>query len=356
MLHEAERVFFSKARGTQSTRTGSSIMVTNAVSQQLKNQTSSSFSSVTDVEGLLPIARVKLSWSNGSTTALALCDTTCSQTLMTRQLADRLKLKGNPIKVTVNGINAQETVYTDLIELKVSSLSGQDYEVFTLKLYVKRRINVGSEVIVLPALQRRCSHLAPLSSEPYSYANVELVLSQDAFAAIHLLEYFVAESKNSPIAVRLPLGWVLSGPLPSTTCILSTCFKAIVETENLTEQIRAWYDIESFGAFKHIDPRSAADSRALKILEETTFHHGERCQGGMLWATEEPPPESYFAALVQLKSLEKCPEKDVVLKENIRKQLMMISLMAISFKCFLTTRSSVKLVSGISSPSGCISS
>ena len=200
--------------------------MTNAVSPQIKNETSSSFSSVTDVKGLLPIVRVKLSSSDDSTTALALCDTACSHTWITRELAAKLKLKGNPIKVTVNGINAQETVDTETVELKVSSLSGQDNEVYTLKPYVKQRINVGSDVIDVPALQRRYPHLAPLSSEPHSYADVELVLGQDAFAAIHPLEYFEAESKNSPIAVRLPLGWVLSGPLPSTACMLSTCFKA----------------------------------------------------------------------------------------------------------------------------------
>ena len=91
--------------------------------------------------------------------------------------------------------------------------------------------------------------------------------------------------------------------------MLSTCFKANVETEILTEQIRAWYDIESFGAFKQIDSRSAAESRAIKILKETTFHDGERYQVGMLWATEEPLPDNYIAALVQLTSLEKRVEK-----------------------------------------------
>ena len=44
LLHGAERVFPSKVRGTQPTRTDSSINVTNAVSPQLKNETSSSFS------------------------------------------------------------------------------------------------------------------------------------------------------------------------------------------------------------------------------------------------------------------------------------------------------------------------
>ena len=63
----------------------------------------------------------------------------------------------------------------------MSSLSGQDNEVYTLKPYVKQRINVGSDVTDLPALQRRSSPLAPLISEPYSYTDVELVLRSGRF-------------------------------------------------------------------------------------------------------------------------------------------------------------------------------
>ena len=45
---------------------------------------------------------------------MALCDTACSHSWMTRNLADKLKVRGHPIKVTVNGINSQETVNSEL--------------------------------------------------------------------------------------------------------------------------------------------------------------------------------------------------------------------------------------------------
>ena len=124
---------------------------------------------------------------------------------------------------------------------------------------MKQSINVRHDFIDVPALRKEYPHLAPLNSESYNYADVELVLGHDAFAAIHPLEYFETDSKNSPIAVRLPLGWVVSGPFPSTTCMISTCFRANVETGNLTEQVRAWYDLESFGAFKQVNPRLSSD-------------------------------------------------------------------------------------------------
>ena len=133
-----------------------------------------------------------------------------------------------------------------------------------------------------------------------------------------MLEYLEADRSNTPIAVRLPLGWVLSGPLPFTTGLFSTFFKAVTSSENdsiLAEQLRSWYDIESYGACKQVDSRSAADAR-MKILEDTKFTDGCRYKVGMLWADEESTlPNNYFSALVQLKWLERRLGKDPQLKE-----------------------------------------
>ena len=52
---------------------------------------------------------------------------------------------------------------------------------------------------------------------------------QEVYHAIRPLEYFAADEKCSLFAVRLPIGWVLSGPLPSSSGLVSTCFKANME-------------------------------------------------------------------------------------------------------------------------------
>ena len=109
-----------------------------------------------------------------------------------------------------------------------------------------------------------------------------MILGQDVFYAIRPLEYFGTDRANTPIAVRLPLGWVLRGPLPSATGLFSTCFKAVASSENdsvLAEQLRSWYD--SYGAYKQVDSRSTADARAMKIQRRD--NDGSRYQVGMLW-------------------------------------------------------------------------
>ena len=96
-----------------------------------------------------------------------------------------------------------------------------------------------------------------------------MILDQDMFHCIRPLEHFEDDRKNTPTAVRLPSGWVLSDPLPSTLGLLLTFFTVVTQKETdsqLDEQIRSWWDIESYGAYKQVNPRSSADSRAQNIL------------------------------------------------------------------------------------------
>ena len=136
-----------------------------------------------------------------------------------------------------------------------------------------------------------------------------MILGQEVFHSIRPLECFEPDRKHTPIAVRLPLGSVLSGPLASILGPLSTCFRAVTQSESdskLADQLRSWYEKESFAAMKQADPRSAADARASKVLRETTYHDGCRYEVDMLWADDESSlPNNLFSAFAQLKSLER---------------------------------------------------
>ena len=75
--------------------------------------------------------------------------------------------------------------------------------------------------------------------------------------------------------------------------------------------------MESYGALKQLDPRSASDARAHDILENTTVHNGKKYDVGMLCAEDNIElPNNYFSALVQLKSLEKWLTKEQLLREK----------------------------------------
>ena len=176
---------------------------------------SSGMPSVVDVKGLLQTTEVELHSSEQSERVLALCDFACSYSWISSRLADKLNAKGTPTKLTVHGINCHQVVNTQMVELKLTPVhSGGSCSSFTIKPYVRDDLQVGTDVIDVESLKTMYPHLEPIPLKKYSYADVDMILGQDVFHFIRLLEYFDSDRKNTPVAVRLSLGWVLSGPLP----------------------------------------------------------------------------------------------------------------------------------------------
>ena len=85
---------------------------------------------------------------------------------------------------------------------------------------MRETLNVGSDIIDVKSMQETYPHLAVLDPVRYSYGEIEMILGQDVYHAIRPLEYFSADEKCSPFAVRLPIGWVLSGPLLSSSSLV----------------------------------------------------------------------------------------------------------------------------------------
>ena len=105
--------------------------------------------------------------------------------------------------------------------------------------YIRENLNIGSDTVDVPQLQEIYPYLSVLDTVKYSYSNIETILGQEVYHAIRPIEYFESESKCSPVAIRQPIGWVLGGPLPSSSNFVSSCFKAIIEPEqDLVEQLR----------------------------------------------------------------------------------------------------------------------
>ena len=159
--------------------------------------------------------------------------------------------------------------------------------------------------------------LAPLKTTAYNYKEIEIVIGQDFYHAIRPLEHVFGDELDSPCAVRLPIGWVISGPSPDRSSLNSSSFNCVTDDISLTDQIKTWYELESYGAFKQVDARSAADKRALSILKTETVHDGERYTVPMLWSDNDVSlPNNYYSSLAQLKSLEKRLDRDPLLREK----------------------------------------
>ena len=127
---------------------------------------------------------------------------------------------------------------------------------------MKNSLSVGSKTIDVTILQESLPHLQLIKPIVYNYSDVEMILGQDVFHSIKPLEDFQGRNQNTPVAVRMSIGWVLSGPLPSPTGVRATTFKCNVEDVALADQVKKWYELESYGTFKQADQRSSADKRS----------------------------------------------------------------------------------------------
>ena len=139
-------------------------------------------------------------------------------------------------------------------------------------------------------LKQKHPHLEPVTLSQHNVANVKKLLGQDGFHFVHPLELFESDHQITPVVVHLPLGWVLSGPLPSTSALVSICFEAFVRTDNeseLAEQLRKRYELDSHRLYKQIKTRTATNARALRILEHSTYKDVSSYHIGMVWAGDD---------------------------------------------------------------------
>ena len=219
--------------------------------------------------------------------------------------------------MSISGFNSTTVVETQRVKFTVSSEPNNSDFVFSLCEFFKDNIPIGSELINIGDLQNKYPQLAPIKPTQYTYEDVELIIGQDYYHAVKPIEFILGDDKNSPCSVRLPIGWVISGPFPPSVVSTSSCFKCVVEDSSLNDQIRSWYALESYGDFKQVDARFAADKYASSILNSETVHNGERYIVPMLWIDSNVSlPNNYYSSLAQFKTLERRLSKYPELRER----------------------------------------
>ena len=135
---------------------------------------------------------------------LALCDSNCNHSWASEKLAKKLKLQGPPTKLTVSGINSQQTIHTQIFELKlILNLSGDSHATLSIKFDLGKNFNIGTDFIDVIKIKQQYPHFEQVTLSEYSYADEEMILGQDSFHLIRPLEYFESGRQDTPLAVLL---------------------------------------------------------------------------------------------------------------------------------------------------------
>ena len=178
----------------------------------------------------------------GSAEVSALCNTGSVHYWVSDRLAKTLFLTSPPANVALSGILSNQKVKTEQVEVVVLPLHADPLFSFDLKPFTKPLLLVGKELIEISEQQMQHLYIAPIPPIIYNYSDIQLIIGQDAFFAIHLIDAFEGDPENNPWDVQLPLGWSSCGATPGRTSasFVSTCFKATVEDLSLAEQVKAW--------------------------------------------------------------------------------------------------------------------
>ena len=131
LLHGAERFYPSKSPSNNNNRNSNAGADQSKLPCVQSSSQTTTLSSVGNVKGLLQVTELQLKCSSGKdTTALVLCNTACSNSCVSNDLANRLGLHGTALKLTVKGINTEEVVETKLVKLILTPRDNQAFEPF----------------------------------------------------------------------------------------------------------------------------------------------------------------------------------------------------------------------------------
>ena len=213
LLHGASRIFPLRQKKSSSPKSNKTASAT--VSSGSKSTCSYAATDI-DTRGLIPVVLVNFFSRCGSAEVLALCDTGSVYSWVSDKLAKSLSLTGSPSKVALSGILSNQEVITERVEVVVSSLYADPPFSFDLKPFTKS-LTLGKELIDILELQTQHPHLAPIPPIVYNYSDIQLIIGQDAYYAIHPIIAFKGDPMNDPCAVQLPLGWALCGATPERT-------------------------------------------------------------------------------------------------------------------------------------------
>ena len=161
LIHAAERIFPANTSNNNINNSKLDAVTSRPTTGQQQPSKTTFLSSVTDVKGLLQVTELKLNnSSSNSTTALVLFDTACSNSWVSDSLAATLCLEGTALKLTPKGINTEELINTMVVQLTVIPHKDQDFKAFTVRHYVRERLNVGSDIIDVKSMQEDYPHRA----------------------------------------------------------------------------------------------------------------------------------------------------------------------------------------------------
>ena len=165
-------------------------------------------------QGGFPVVRIKLTNRDLSPNVLAMCDSGSSISFVDKPLMSKLQLQGLKTSLSVAGIHGSQDVKTEKVPIDVSACEKSQL-LTTVQFFVHEKLKLVDQIVELQELKDRYPHLRNLPNQSYNLNDVQVILGQDCCDIHHPVEFKKSKNKAAPWAVKLKIGWALSGPLPA---------------------------------------------------------------------------------------------------------------------------------------------
>lgn len=297
--------------------------------------------SVSHCVAMLKIVPVVLRGPKGAVTTSALLDDGATVSLIARDIADAIGLKGQKKQLCMRGAwDNNEIVCTS--ETVSCSISNSNCEkLYDFHAYKINELNLPEQKI-LKVDTAKYKHLHEIS-EFISYSNCKpkILIGQDNYDLIKPLQLLTG-NKNEPFGTLTPLGWCVHGLMSTLSPAYSpgerfhrsaidakSCAHISTRVESpplfsddsavarkvsdcdLSELVRKSFALDALGVSAAPPRQNRDEVRAIEILDNTAQLINGRWVVGLPWKSSNTVmPDSYPTAFSRLKSIERKMSRD----------------------------------------------
>jgi hypothetical protein len=244
--------------------------------------------------------------------------------LILEKISKKLKLDGptqsSPL-ATFHGNDPKNIVKCVSFNILTTD-SSRSFEVKSA--YTVPRLQIQTTSLNWPTVKHQWNHLCDIEPINADTKEIGVLLGRDVLRFHDVLDSrYPADGVEAPDGIKTHFGWCVTGPVATAALHPTLHINALSITQQLSDQalhdvVNQFWLTESFGVRPSTSlPSSLDDKAALKILEQTTRHTGERYEVGlMLRDLKINIPNNREVAVRLFNSLEKRFARDPAFAER----------------------------------------
>ena len=274
----------------------------------------------TDLLSVLQVIPVSIMNGKRIVDTYALIDPGSTGTYIVETIAKSIDLKTDrKFNMNVQFLSASKSLPVSRTNFTIAPYADNEKTFSVQNAFCTDHINLPpADTDELNTICQSSPHLRHIKFPDINNGHIEVLLGTACISFTYALEW-IRGSANYPSGIRTELGWTIAGEFhvprrKNSRPINSLIFYA---TANLSpeQSLFASPDVDFLQHFWNIEKTAVEpqvqqtvnekEQQALRTLQDTIRHTGERYEIGLPWKPDASLPNNYFAALSQLRSLQK---------------------------------------------------